>query len=132
MSVCLPGVATPTPVQTGTIKRLCKETFGCEALKNQRYTDTSGSQQSPEIHVPAAENEDDPPPHGYDVAFSHYCGNKQFYRGLFFSLVALSCFFSSRKNESQQQQALDKEGDKVRVCPAPLHLSPGGAGVVVL
>ena len=37
INVCMSvGVPSPKPVWTGTIKRLCKETFGCEALKIQR------------------------------------------------------------------------------------------------
>lgn len=73
-------------------------------------------------------------PRGYDVAFSRYrCrGNNQFYRGLFFSLVALLCFFSSIKKITTKKKLKNsgqRRGQK-SVCaplltPSPLLIVPG-------
>lgn len=76
-------------------------------------------------------------PRGYDVAFSRYrCrGNNQFYRGLFFSLVALLCFFSSiKKNHNKKKikklkNSGQRRGQKSVCAPllpnSPLLIVPG-------
>lgn len=43
-----------------------------------------------------------------------------------FSLVALLCFFSSIK-KSQQKKTLDKEGDKISLCPPTFNCTWGGS-----